>query len=63
MIDPRLVKLRQEELLREAETNRQSRALRAPRKRSGSRRVALTWEIKRHAGRLDKLLKTLRRAG
>jgi hypothetical protein len=63
MMDFQLVKQRREELLREAERNRQARALRAARKRRAGRRSGLVWEIKRHAGRLFKLLRTLKIAG
>ena len=59
-----LAKQRREELLREAELSHQVKALRAARKRRISRRSALAWEMKRHAGRLLKLLRrTLRNAG
>jgi hypothetical protein len=63
MMDFQLVKQRREELLREAERNRQAKALRAARKRRAGRRSSLVWEIKRHAGRLFKLLRTLKIAG
>lgn len=63
MMDFQLVKLHREELLREAERNRQAKALRAARKRRAGRRSSLVWEIKRHAGRLFKLLRTLMNAG
>lgn len=63
MMDFQLVKQRCEELLREAERNRQAKALRPARKRRSGRRSGLVWEIKRHAGRLFKLLRTLMYAG
>ena len=56
-IDYQLWKQRREELLREAEMNRQARALRATGKRRACRRSVLAWELKRHAGRLRKRLK------
>ncbi len=64
MMSLELAKLRREELLREAELRRRAKALRAARKGNASRRVAVVWEIKRHAGGLLKLLRrTLRDAG
>ena len=54
---------RHEELLREAEMNRQARALRATGKRGAGRRSVLAWELKRHAGRLLKFLRALRNVG
>ena len=61
--DFQLAKHRREELLREAELNRQVKALRATGKRGAGRRSALVWEIKRQAGVLLKILSTLRNAG
>jgi len=58
-----LVKQRREEMLREVELNRRAKALRASRKRRAGRISALVWEIRRHAGRLLKLLRILRNAG
>ena len=59
-----LAKQRREELLREAELSHQARALRATRgRRAGRWLSALVWEIKRHVGRLLKILRTLRNAG
>jgi hypothetical protein len=58
MMSLELAKQRREELLREAERNRQAKVLRAARKRRAGRRSALVWEIKRHVGRLLKLLRT-----
>jgi hypothetical protein len=63
MMDYELWKQRHEELLREAEMNRQGKALLATGKRRASRRSALAWELKRHAGVLLKRLRTLRNAG
>jgi len=57
MMDFQLVNQRREEMLREAELNRRAKALRATRERRASQRSALVWEIKRHAGRLLKLLR------
>ena len=51
------VKQRHEELRREAEMNRQARALRATRRRGTGRRSVLTWEMGRLVGRLLKLLR------
>lgn len=59
MWDFQLVKQRREELLREAERNRLTKALRAVRKRRSGRRSALVWEIRRYAGRFLKLLRLL----
>ena len=56
MMDFQLWKQRREELLHEAQRNRHARALRATRKRRAGRIAALVWEIKRHVGRLFKLL-------
>jgi hypothetical protein len=59
-----LAKQRREELLREAELSHQARALRVTRgRRAGRWLSALVWEITRHAGRLLKILRTLRNAG
>jgi hypothetical protein len=63
MIDIQLVKLRRDELLGEAELNRQAKALRAAGKGRAGRRSALVWEMKWHAGRLLKFLGTLKNAG
>jgi len=60
MMDYQLWKQRREELLREAEMNRQIKALRATGKRRAGRRSALTWELKGYAGLLLKLSRTLR---
>jgi hypothetical protein len=60
MMSLELAKQRREELLHEAERNRQTKVLRAARKRRAGRRSGLVWEIKRHAGRLFKLLRSLR---
>jgi hypothetical protein len=63
MMNLELAKQRREELLREAESNHQAKVLRAARKRRAGRRSGLVWEIKRHAGRLFKLLRTLMNTG
>ena len=63
MMDYQLWKQRHEELLREAAMNRQGKALLATGKRRTSRRSALAWELRRHAGVLLKLLRTLRNVG
>jgi hypothetical protein len=62
-IDIQLVKLRHEELLRQVELNRQAKALRAAGKGRAGRRFTLAWEMKWHAGRLLKLLGSLKNAG
>jgi hypothetical protein len=54
MMDSRIWKQRREELLREAEMNRQVKALRATGKRRAGRSSALAWELRRHAGVLLK---------
>jgi hypothetical protein len=63
MMISELLKQRHEELLHEAEKNRQARALRAARRRGTGRRSALAWETKRHAGRLLKRLRRTSRNG
>jgi len=63
MMSLELAKQCHEERLREAELSRQAKALRAPRKRRAGRRSALVWEMKRYAGGLLKLVRTLRNAG
>ncbi len=65
MMDPQLIKQRHEELLREAETNRLAKALRATREQrtDTNRASALAWELKGVAGRLRKLLRALKDAG
>ena len=63
MIDLQLIKLRREELLREAGLNRQAKALRAAPKGHAGRRSTLVWDIERHAGLLLKLLRLMRNAG
>jgi hypothetical protein len=60
MMDLQFAKQRREELLREAEMNRQVKALLATGKRRAGRRSALVWELKGHAGVLLKLSRTLR---
>jgi hypothetical protein len=63
MVDIHLVEKHREEMLREVELNRQAKALRSAGKRRAGRRSALVWEMKRHAGRLLKLLRLMRNAG
>jgi hypothetical protein len=63
MMNLQLVKQRREEMLGEVELNRQAKALRAAGKGRAGRRSALVWEMKWHAGRLLKLLGTLKNAG
>jgi hypothetical protein len=63
MMDIQLVNQRREEMLREAVLNHQAKALRAAGKGRASWRSTLVWEMKRHAGRLLKLLRNLRNAG
>ena len=57
MMSLELLNQRHEELLREAEMNRQARALRVTGKRRAGRRSALASELKRHVGRFRKRLK------
>ncbi len=57
MMDFEIWKQRREEMVREVEMNRLAKALRASRKRRAvvdatNRTLALTWELKRVAGRL-----------
>ena len=63
MMDYQIWKQRREELLREAEMYRQVRALRTAGNRHADRSSALAWELKRHAGRFRKRLKTLWNVG
>ena len=63
MMDFLLAKQHREEMLREVELNRQSKALRAAGKGPAGRRSSLIWEMNRYAGRLLKLLGTLSNAG
>jgi hypothetical protein len=56
MMDIQHVNQRRQEMLREAELNHQAKALRTAGKGRASRRSTLVWEMKRHAGRLLKLL-------
>ncbi len=63
MMDYHIWRQRHEELLREAELSRRAKVLRETRKRDAGRTTPLAWEIKRHAGRLLKFLRTLRKAG
>jgi hypothetical protein len=63
MMDYQLWKQRREEVMRELGLNRLAKALRATGKRRTGRRSAVVWEMKRHAGRLLKVLRrTLRKA-
>jgi hypothetical protein len=62
MMDYQIWKQRYEEMLHEVEFTRRAKALRAIGKRRAGRRAALAWEIKRHAGRLLKLLRALMNA-
>jgi hypothetical protein len=59
MMDFQFAKQRREAALREAEMNRQVKALRATGKRRAGRSSALVWELRGHAGVLLKLLRTL----
>jgi hypothetical protein len=61
-MDFRIAKQRHEEMLREAEMNRLAKALRVANKQRThiNRTSTLTWELKRIAGRLLKLLKASR---
>ncbi len=63
MMDFQLVKQRHAAMLREADMSRQAKVLRATRKGRDGRRSALAWELRRHAGVLLKLLRTLRNVG
>jgi hypothetical protein len=63
MMNLQLAKQHREERLREVELNRQAKALRAAGKGRAGRRSALISEMKWHAGRLLKLLGTLKNAG
>ena len=63
MMNYELWKQRHEEMLREAEMSRRAKALLATGKRRASRRSALAWEIKRHAGGLLKILRLLATTG
>ena len=58
-----LAKQRHEEMLRQAESRRQAKALRETRKRGAGRRSALAWEMKRQAGRFLKFLRALGNGG
>lgn len=63
MMDLRFAKQRREEMLREAETNRRARELRATREWRAGWSSGVAWEVRRHAGRFLKVLKALRKAG
>ncbi|MGI8911989.1 MAG: hypothetical protein ACR2JR_15795 [Rubrobacteraceae bacterium] len=61
MMDLQLWKQRRDEMLREAEQYRLAKAIRNSRKRHGpGRESSPVWELKRIAGRLLKLLRTLK---
>ena len=66
-MDLQIWKQRLEEMMREAEQNRLAKALRESRKKrrtaANNRASSLAWELKRGAGRLLKLLRSLKRAG
>ena len=62
-VDPRLLKQRREDVLREVRINRPVRELRAHREGRPDRTSDLAWELKRHAGRLLKRSKVRRRTG
>jgi hypothetical protein len=64
MTDFQIWKQRRDELLRGAQMSHRAKALRATRKWRADGKPALVWEMKKHAGRLLKLLRrTLRNAG
>jgi hypothetical protein len=63
MMDFQLVKHHREDLLREAEMNRQVKAWRVTGKRRAGRSSALAWELRGHAGVLLKRLRALRNVG
>lgn len=64
MMDFEIWKHRHEEMVREAELNSLARSLRRSReRRSPGRTSALVWELKKIAGRLRKLLRTMRQIG
>ena len=58
-----LAKQHHEERLREAESSRRARALRDSRTSRVGHRSALTWELRRHVGRLLKFMRALRNVG
>lgn len=62
MINLQLVKQRREDMLREAQMSRRTRALRATSEPRAGRESTLAWEIKRHAGRVLKFLRASRNA-
>jgi hypothetical protein len=62
MMDPEHWKQRREEMLREAELSRRTRALRATRKRTGWR-SAWTWEMRMYAGHFFKVLRIFKSTG
>ena len=58
-----VVKQRREEMMREVGLNRLAKRLRGARKRRAGLMSLLAWERKRGAGRLRKVLRTLKKAG
>lgn len=61
MIDLEVWKWRREEMLREAKQNRLAKALRNSRRQGGGGRVStLLWELRRVAGRLRKLSRSIK---
>jgi hypothetical protein len=60
MMSMEVLEQRREEMLREAESNRLKKTMRATRKRSAPSRLASTvaWELAWAGGRLRKLLRT-----
>jgi len=64
MMDFEIWKHRHEEMLREAERRSLARSLRRSRERRSSGWISsLVWELKKIAGRLRKLLRTMRQVG
>jgi hypothetical protein len=63
MMDLQVLKQWHEERLREAESNRLAKALRATRKRYAEWSSALAWELKRGAERVLKILQAPKNAG
>jgi hypothetical protein len=63
MMDLQVCKQRREEMMHEVQQNRLAKGLRESRKRRGvGRASSLAWELRRGAGRLRKLLRSLMRA-
>ena len=66
MMDSHVCKQHREEISREVEQNRLTKALRESRKRcarANDRASSLAWELRRVAGQLLKLVRSLRRTG